>query len=706
MSPKGGAKNGSTPDLSACPTSTEDLTVAAAFPNFGAKWNDYVENTEARFYDAADSLCNADGTIDGGTRNSEFAGINSCLHGGVHRKVVISDINSCDGLEMTDTLEAFNWLCVDRGASVEFYSAGLKEDKQLATLLNDDGDGWRENSVLLKNAAGCELKTSAPVNGWWSNAVHNLNDLDNTTVGDANTLGIPGVSGVDASKSTASGPLVAYILSAPSEIYTFTEDTQLFGFHIEASKIAMVVYPGKKLIVPSSMGHCAVDGTFTAGSGCLIGANSQNHLWLEGTYDVANFAYLGVMVLGGIKHSKLWNMSIQNNSDATKNGLLFYGGVSSYNLIHGLRINNISGDGIYAYNVNYNVFHRINSNNGSGLRGITYDATTTHNILSGYLASNNQNHGFLSREDSDNNTLTHATIVNSNSKGMDLAGSDNCNYSQLLVSRVASFGLHFQTSTSNRLSNVMLVGGADHAIYVSSDSTNAKFYDNLWVRDNLVPGNLTDECWVETSDSSIGGGATDCTPSGSDFTLSNTVGGSGAFVGSISTDNTNQDTNSLSGGGVLATNLISDWFGFDNWMRSWGKGTAPGDHYDTSNRGICSGSNDCAMWDWRLSSADTSGTLNVNGAFVAGDPCPASAKGSVTLSDQTIFANTYLVNAQELMFDGYGDDDTLCESHEHCIYSPNVGAYQGEGDLGSCVFDDDAGAVTDVTMYGYLTNGV
>jgi hypothetical protein len=63
------------------------------------------------------------------------------------------------------------------------------------------------------------------------------------------------------------------------------------------------------------------------------------------------------------------------------------------------------------------------------------------------------------------------------------------------------------------------------------------------------------------------------------------------------------------------------------------------------------------------------------------------------------------VNALERFFDGAGDDDGLCESDEACVYSPNIGAYQGEGDAngGSCTFTN--GAVRGVTLVARADNG-
>ena len=58
--------------------------------------------------------------------------------------------------------------------------------------------------------------------------------------------------------------------------------------------------------------------------------------------------------------------------------------------------------------------------------------------------------------------------------------------------------------------------------------------------------------------------------------------------------------------------------------------------------------------------------------------------------------------------DGVGDDDGLCESAEVCIYAPNVGAYQGEGDYltRQCQFvGGGAIGIAGVTMQAYPVNG-
>ena len=65
------------------------------------------------------------------------------------------------------------------------------------------------------------------------------------------------------------------------------------------------------------------------------------------------------------------------------------------------------------------------------------------------------------------------------------------------------------------------------------------------------------------------------------------------------------------------------------------------------------------------------------------------------------------MNAIEIMNDGTGNENGLCESQEACLYTPNLGAYQGHGNLveltGSAI---GAGAtMKSITLYKYETNG-
>ena len=94
--------------------------------------------------------------------------------------------------------------------------------------------------------------------------------------------------------------------------------------------------------------------------------------------------------------------------------------------------------------------------------------------------------------------------------------------------------------------------------------------------------------------------------------------------------------------------------------------------------------------------------------------CPTAVDGARAVNNHNGGYNgfpdqIYLTAAVEIVSPaspgyGPGNHDGLCESGEHCLYTPNFGAYQGEGLLTTCTFVD--GIVTGVTMYGFASNGV
>jgi hypothetical protein len=87
-----------------------------------------------------------------------------------------------------------------------------------------------------------------------------------------------------------------------------------------------------------------------------------------------------------------------------------------------------------------------------------------------------------------------------------------------------------------------------------------------------------------------------------------------------------------------------------------------------------------------------------------GEVCVDNA--TTTCSNNTQCVQKFLSNAIEIMGDNVGDDDVYCEKDEDCLYAPNIGAYQGHGNLvGPCTYNADGGQITGVRMFGYEFNG-
>jgi hypothetical protein len=65
---------------------------------------------------------------------------------------------------------------------------------------------------------------------------------------------------------------------------------------------------------------------------------------------------------------------------------------------------------------------------------------------------------------------------------------------------------------------------------------------------------------------------------------------------------------------------------------------------------------------------------------------------------------TFLANAVEIIGDGIGNENGLCESNETCLYPPNIGSYQGHGALVP-VSGFRNGTLSEITLQKYELNG-
>jgi hypothetical protein len=674
-----------------CAQSTS-VTVAAAYPTLGAHWNDYLENNESDIFSATETTCNGDGTIDGGSRDTEFAGASACFNAGLLRKVDLPDEASCTGLTMTDSLGALNWKCVDHGATVSFYSTGLRSNKRLADLLAATGDGWRDNSVSITKSSCVKYESSLAQ--WWTNPVISLDSLDNVTSGPPGATGVSGVSGVDNTDNTA-GSLNIYRLDTAGAVYTITGDKSVGGFSIHGDRISFVVFPSAilKATDPGDF-NCDSDGVVGASESCLLGLGHKNYLWVEGNFDGDgnNSGQHRRPILGQSNFATLRHISARrasNGFDAMLTNGMFY------SRIYYFRLTDSNSDGFWLTgNTDYNVFYQITADNIHGSQ-ITF-ADASNNVVTG-LVSTHGGYGVLAETPA--NTISHMT-VNNNQYGVYLGStSTETTLSQTIASNNLEEGI-LSDVPNGRFAQIAATNNGTAGIMLTSN-------DNLFSNDLVVGFNGTDcHSDLATTGNSFVAGDSDCTGGGGGLTVTGGKNLSASFVGEITDDLQNADMSGLDGSGFIDHDSITDFFQFENWWRGWGLGSAT-DIFNTSNRLECYSSVDCALWDWRLVHTD-SAVRNHNGAFVAGAACPVSVHGDVAITDQIMaIPNTYLLNASEIMEDGVGDDDGLCESGEDCVYSPNLGAYQGEGTLSSCTFDDDGGTttVTGVGMYGYTTNG-
>lgn len=657
-----------------CTTTTGGVSISEVLPVYpinGANWNDYVQNTSPSLlpFHQSDSVCPATG--------NRYL---SCLHGGEFKKVVLNGVDSCANLQASDVLGAFEWNCVDEGAFVVFYSAALKPSKSLSDLI--DSSGWLNNKVIVSNTAtGDLLETS--LSAWWSNPVMALPDSSS----------------------------VAQALATPSVVYFVNSAYSSKGYEITADKVAITTI-GSGKIDTNMVDNCSASaGSFGSGTEeCLIFANGRKFLWVEGQFN---------KIAGNEAHAVFFNntmFSRVHNLLAMKflRGLtLNFSDNNFVTNLHSSGVYNATFEGgVYLNESDYNTFRGLKVANHN--RGLKVSGNSNNNAFVNVHASNNWDQGIFI--DSTNNTFVQVLSHHNSSNGIFVGGVQNTvAFSSTIANTVHGFSVSLSGSSYGDLHSVVTAGNSSGIRLTSAsdirmsdvvatnnsygiDSAGA-FTNNNVIGYTLVGNNSTNNCYssnypaVNFSDATCAG-------------LSGLQTGkslNSAFLGNVTTDdavNPDDINGSASYGGV------NNWVMFENFFRGWGEDLA---NAITQPSARCQ-TGTCRIYDYILSNSDSViyknsfDGVSANPALGSGS-CPAALSGNSAYTDQMANSNTFLLRAVEIVGDSTGDDDGLCESNERCIYTPNIGHYQGTGALDkiSCNFVD--GTVSNVKLFKHAING-
>lgn len=217
----------------------------------------------------------------------------------------------------------------------------------------------------------------------------------------------------------------------------------------------------------------------------------------------------------------------------------------------------------------------------------------------------------------------------------------------------SDYGFRYQVnSTGNQFSGEFYVG----------NNTTCSFQDGTSVTGNQI---------YNTCTATVGG-----------INITSGQNSIGYLQGLVNDDSVNLNTVNLSSDEILYTD-VTDWVNFESPYRAWGKNGNLAEFVDPLNKGSCSNLGSCAMWDGRF----VTGALppkNYKGeAFDPNGNCPDSSDSIFAenvVTDTFTPPRTFLRHATEIVLDGIGNDNGLCETNEHCLWSPNFGAYQGYGD--------------------------
>lgn len=674
------------------------VQVKPIYPSNGVDWTYYVKNNGSDIWLADDTAC--DPLSD-----------TSCLHGAELLQVELTGISSCVNLTLSDSLGAFDWVCVDNSGTAIFRTLGLKTDKGLKDLLQ--AGQFKENFVEIFYSGKKIAYSQAVV--WWGNPIVALPFSTSHLV-------------LDGTDDDGSGEDQEYV---EGTIFYFSgSQTTDEGYEFGLDHMALVGLENGTLTYSGS-GSTVCDTI-----ACIGFAETKNFLWLEGTFRGDDTSDLYVLVFSEVRFSRIQFLDIRDSG--TKDALQFdnshhntvreyvainngytdvgaglglYSG-SSYNMVDKVFVDKCGfGVALYTGGNHHNQLTniRISRVNYYGL----YLRDSDNNYFSQVTSSNNDEWGVMMFDGSDNNVFSHIVSVNNGSEGVRIYSNSSGNkFYNMTVANNSTGGVRFDnggvgnylinvvsannngpgfsftnTSHSNEVINSVSAHNNTDGVYI--DASN----DNIFSGAFSVDNNGGDPCevLVGTTGNTFDDGATSCTHANPSLTVTNTIDLSSTYGPYVEDDTSNAHTVDLIGG-VLAQASITDWLFFDSGFRSWGK-SDPGGLLVAANRSRCSSGN-CAIWDWRPLETDVE-LRNHLGSFVADDPCPID--GSDLVDDGG--GNVFLNSAIETLGDGIGDEDLLCESGEACLYSAHLGAYQGSGTPSSCQFTD--GTVSGVALSGY-----
>lgn len=658
--------------------------VVPYYPVHGANWNDYVDTVAA----AHSPLAHDDNvTCYYDTAPKGYA---SCVHGGELRAYTLPasyGISSCNGVTASDSADAFIWTCEAAGNTVRMASTGLKDGRGLADLIDFDDLTWKRLALTVKYGTTTVTTPSAQ---WWNNPI---------------TL-------------ATSALLTQADTAKPGTVYVAVTGNYV-QYQIGGKRLALVVRPGSEIL-----------GSPGASANVVEVMPGSEYTWVEGAINANGNTGYGVKintawftVLHDVTARGAGKAGVRVVSLTTKQGLF-----PSYSLLRHVRADNNGADGISIEDT-YNTLVDVSasSNSGAGI-ALLKDA----NVVRRAIAGNNAGSGITVYK-SLNNTLSEISSFNNGAHGIALQGS-------------SSNGLALVTATSNALSGVTISqaddGTATPPVSTMNVLTAITAARNGAAGITLDPGsdgnrlsaiaavgNAADGMVVASTGNDVSdiavaangsGGGTGLAADADGNNYSGAVDGTcaGAYCPPMTANPSAADLEASFRGTADISNRqnyrpleaailygdVLDWAVLDNLHQGWGASvsalTSPG----TDGTGRCTSAPTnsvvlCKLWDWSLTN-----TAPVLREVLAGTP-DVTHTWATSAGTQI---KSLAVHAVEIIGDGLGNDDTLCEADEACLYTPNIGSYQGHLAANAALENATyGGALTGVTLKRYpaATNG-
>ena len=742
------------------PEDVTPLLVKPVYTNNGANWNDHISSTSSEPLDGVDTPCNVatdSYCLNGGLlRSSLLAGESSCSQITGEDQLGVFDW-SC--VEVAGYVVVYSTgLKSGKSLANLLVGLGFKANK-LVVKKGGVEIGASESEVWWGNPV-----KALPDNSGVSDDAIVLDGTDDDGLGPDEVYQAGTIFTLSSSRATSGYGIdldrVSVVGLSGAQL-TYSGNT---NFNCEAATGELGTPAQHCLIFAGGQKHLWIEGNFSGeggaqdtlnvlnlvglkfgqvsdldlegGTGAGLYANTIEHSTISRVV-ATNHGTHGIHVEGVTTNNVLDSLTLFSNGNG---GLYFANGgtqsliqnVVAYsngdegvhldyadaNTVKNISTHNNGGRGLFLDNSNDNRVYTVKAaaNTGDGI-GVVY---SNRNVIVGAYSYENQGPSGLYVNHADENTFVRVLTTNNAQRGIYYNFSADKN-TLLNGTSVSNAWVNWVVGqTTGNVGSQVVLSNSLVGLALNSDAING-FYHNLAAIDQIFPGfdistNANDNIFdghlrvggnsndcevvgpISGTNLAVGTGA--CTPTGGSVTVTSGLSVATSFAGIVKNDSSNADTGSLNTDGQLAFASVTDWINFDNLFYQWGDATVFGNPVDSSNHDSCEDSGTCGIWDWRFAVGDTV-IQSINGAYVNNSTCPASVHGNVATTDNHTSANTFLLHAEEVIGDELGDEDGLCESSEACIYSPNLGAFQGEGDYTTqnCTFQD--GAVTGVTMYSY-----
>lgn len=562
-----------------------------------------------------------------------------------------------EGADATCLVAAGGQSCLWIEGAFEGGTAGLSvylSDVHLSALWGIDVQGGGDGVRLAEGSSG-DLVHAAAIEGVAQDALV-LDGAERNTVQGLRSY-LAGWSGVALFGSSGNTFVDAYCEGGASGWYLVDSDDNLLH------RVGALDNNGGSFWLDSSDGNALheVESAGNGAPGCYLTTGSDHN------------------VLDGVRSS--------GDSDA---GILVEDGLG--NRVFGSRVAASNGYGIAIWDT-WDTAIVESAISGTALDALWGDATVDVTVVD-VLAAGSGADGVHFSDGTRGLTIVGVTSVDNADDGLELHNTEEGEtLGCFLVNAVAAGngqnGLNLDESTGLRVVDLDVFASGDHGIEIE-EMADVSFSGLLRIGSS---GGL--DCLVEDGDGLV---HETCAPSGaSDAVVETGLDLGESFTGPVASDDVvNDDDESGTAGGAG----IRDWLGFESRYRVWAR---DGEWPDPASlAGPCGTAATCRIRDWRVETSDDV-LREIHGHAASGEDCPASVAGDVAATDFHSTPNTFLLHAFETVLDGVGDEDGLCESGESCIYSPNRGAYQGEGSPEACAFA--TGLVSDVEMLAFHANG-